>query len=445
MILHGLANIPEVALHGRADVDAPQGSPQALSQLHGVVPGAVGGTETGHGDGDDIAGRTLQQPHGDPGDQDRQGAVQPAGESHHGGLGPGVLQPLLQPQCGDAQDLAAAAGPVTGVLREKRRGGDITGQRCGGRLQRKPDGHEPPLPRAGERGHPPPLAAELIHVDLADRQAGGKAPLVQQRAVFRDQIMPGEDQVGGGLALPRVGIDIAAHQPGGLPGHQGTPVGVLSHRLVAGGQVQQQGGARPRQRLGGRLRRPQVLADLHPQDKPRHAFTGEDHIGAEKDLLTAEGKQPVRGPAGLKPASFVELSVVGQVRLGDDCQDLAPVDHRGAVIELALVPHRQAQGCDHIQVFGGLQNGGQPLLRTPQQGVLQEQIGAGIPRQAQLGQRQHPHPLPGGPPHQGKDLLGVKTAVGYPNFGRTCRHLNKSIAHRQRLLIERIPAFATGL
>ena len=70
MVLHGLADVLEVHLHRLADVDALQGGPQPLGQLHGVVPGAVGGAEAGHGDGDDVAGWPVQQLHGHGGDQD---------------------------------------------------------------------------------------------------------------------------------------------------------------------------------------------------------------------------------------------------------------------------------------------------------------------------------------------------------------------------------------
>ena len=57
-----------------------------------------------------------------------------------------------------------------------------------------------------------------------------------------------------------------------------------------------------------------------------------------------------------------------------------------AVVELSVpgVFHRQAQRGEHIQVLGGLQDGGQPLLRAPQQGILEEQVAAGVGRQAQF-------------------------------------------------------------
>ena len=53
-------------------------------------------------------------------------------------------------------------------------------------------------------------------------------------------------------------------------------------------------------------------------------------------------------------------------------------------------------------MLGGLQDGGQPLLRATEQGVLEEEVAAGVAGEAQLGQGQHPHPLLIGLPHEGE-------------------------------------------
>jgi hypothetical protein len=89
----------------------------------------------------------------------------------------------------------------------------------------------------------------------------------------------------------------------------------------------------------------------------------------------------------------------------------------------------QPQGGDHIQILGGLQNGLQPFLRALEQGVLQEQVPAGVPGQAQLGQGQHPHALSIRFPHQGKDLLRIVPAVPHADLGGPRRHFDKTVAH----------------
>ena len=96
LVLHAVADIPEVAANRVPDGDGVEGGPHALRQKHGVVPGPVRGAEAGHGHGDDVAGRPVEHPHGQGGNQQGQGAVQAAGEAHHRCFRARVLQPLFQ-------------------------------------------------------------------------------------------------------------------------------------------------------------------------------------------------------------------------------------------------------------------------------------------------------------------------------------------------------------
>ena len=430
VVLHGLADVLEVALDRLADVDALQRGAQPPGQLHGVVPGAVGGAEAGHGHGDDIAGRTVQQPHGHGGDEHRQGGVQPAGQPHHRRRGAGVLEALFQPQGGDFEDLVAPLGPARRILRDKGGGGDVAGQGGGGGGQ--VEVRAPHFYGGGRvSAYAAALINQLIHVDFGDGQAGGKPPLGQQGPIFRDQVVAGEDQVGGGLPLPGVGIDVAADQPGGLAGDQAAAVVRLAHGFVAGGEVEDEGGARTGQSGGGGLRGPQVLAELHAQDQVGDAVKCKDlAVGdGDVDLPHPHTGEPARLP-GREPPLLVKFPVIGQMSLGEKALHLSLVYNGCTVIQFVVKTHRHSQCRDHVQIFGGLQNGGQPLLGAAQKGVLQKQVPAGIAGQAQLGQAQHPHPLGGGLPHEGKDLLGVIAAVGHPDLGRAGGDLDESIAHR---------------
>ena len=107
--------------------------------------------------------------------------------------------------------------------------------------------------------------------------------------------------------------------------------------------------------------------------------------------------------------------------------------HSGAIIQLVFKLDRQAHRCEQVQALGGLQDRGQPLLGSAKQSVLQKQVAAGVAGQAQLRQAQHPHALFVRLPHQAKDLLGVVTAVGYPDLGRTGGGFDKSIPHMKNL------------
>ena len=434
---HGLADVLEVDLHRPADVDGLEGAAQPLGQQYRVGLGAVGGAEAGHGDGDDVGGGAAEHLHGHRRDEDGQGGVQAAGEAHHRRLGVGVLQPLLEPQGGHVQDLVAPLRPVGLVLGDEGGGGDGPGQVGVAQVQVKADPPQALLLRQGLEGiQPLPLGAQAVHVDLADGEAGGKALLGEEDAVFGDHVVASEDQVGGGLPLPGVGVDVAAQQPARLPRHQGAAVGGLAHRLVGGGEVEDEGGARPGRPDGGGLRRPQVLADLHADDQPGQLGAVEEVAVRQADLLAAQGEGDLRSGAGGEPAPLVELAVVGQMGLGHQAQDLALVEDGGAVVELAVpgVPDGQADGGDHVQVLGGLQDGPEPFLSTPEQGGLEEKVPAGVAGEAQLGEGEDLHPLLGGLPHEGEDLFGVITAVGHPDGRGAGGDFHKTIAHVHDLL-----------
>src|SRR5699024_786752 len=137
------------------------------------------------------------------------------------------------------QDLLAPVLPVGGVLRDEGGGGQVAVDLGGGGGQVEVG--TPPLRgrgRVGEGVHPSALIDQPLHVDLGDGQRRGEALLDQKGPVFRDHVVAGKDDVGGGLPLPGVGVDVAAAQPAGLAYHQLPAVGGFAHQLVGGGQIQ---------------------------------------------------------------------------------------------------------------------------------------------------------------------------------------------------------------
>ena len=110
---------------------------------------------------------------------------------------------------------------------------------------------------------------------------------------------------------PGAGIHIPGHAAGGLAGHQVPTIGRLGHILVAGRQIGDQIGALQRQSTAGRLRHPQVLAQLHTQQ----------YAAAQVKQLTAHGHAVhhlyrIEIRAGGEPALFVKLIIIGQMHLG---------------------------------------------------------------------------------------------------------------------------------
>ena len=432
VVLHLVADVPEVAADGVRNVHGPQGGAQLLRQDDGVVFRAVGGAEAGHGDGHDVRHGPVQHLHGKAGDQHRQGGVQPAGEAHHGGLRPGVLQPLLQSQRGDQQNLPAAGVPVLLALGDEGLGGNVAGQ--GGVPHRQGEGDRLDIRRdIAEHLGPAALIAQLLHVDLGGVEPRLEPALLEHGAVLRDHLMGAEHHVGGGLALAGAGVDVAAQKLCGLHTDQVAAVAVLSDDVVAGGQVADDGGAGRRQVHGGGDGGPHVLADLKAQHQLRHLPAGE-HQPAEGRLLPAEGHGAAVPGRGGELALLVKFAVIGQMGLGHDAQNLSFLYNYRAVIQFVFLSHRHAQRRDDLQIPGGRQDRVQSLLRAPQQGVLVEQIAAGVARQAQLRQHQHPDAGLVGLAHHGEGLLRVIVAVGQPQLRRTAGNRDETVFHGNDLL-----------
>ena len=175
-ILHGLADVLEMELHGGADVDLPEAGPDLLRQDLGVGLRPLGGAEAGHGDGQNIGLGTAQQLHGPCRDEQRQGRVQSAGQTHHCGFGLGVGQPFFQAQRRQSQDLPAPGRPVPVVGGNEGIGGDGAGEPGLRALQFKVIWIQVGGVRRVGR-HALPLVGQLLQVDLGDGQARCKAPL----------------------------------------------------------------------------------------------------------------------------------------------------------------------------------------------------------------------------------------------------------------------------
>ena len=128
VVFHIVADVLEVAADTVGNVDGAQGRAHLFGKDDGVIFGAVGGAEAGHGDGDDLAGRAVQHLHGKARNQDGQGGIQAAGKADDGGPGAGMLHALLEAQRCDKQNLAAALVPVRLTLGHEGHGGDIAGE-----------------------------------------------------------------------------------------------------------------------------------------------------------------------------------------------------------------------------------------------------------------------------------------------------------------------------
>ena len=86
-------------------------------------------------------------------------------------------------------------------------------------------------------------------------------------AVLADLVVAGEHEVSGTLALTGIGIDIGAYESGALTLDEVVSVGCLAGKLIACAYVGNHSGTVDGVVHAGRIRYPEVLADLAGQSE----------------------------------------------------------------------------------------------------------------------------------------------------------------------------------
>ena len=90
--------------------------------------------------------------------------------------------------------------------------------------------------------------------------------------------------------------------------------------------------------------------------------------------------------AGRVPAALVELAVGRQVRLRRDAEQLAAVDHDGAVVEAVAVAQRRADDEHREEIVGCLDQARDRRLDGVEHGILHHEVVDRVPGEAQLGE-----------------------------------------------------------
>ena len=90
--------------------------------------------------------------------------------------------------------------------------------------------------------------------------------------------------------------------------------------------------------------------------------------------------------AGRVPAALVELAVGRQVRLRRDAEQLAAVDHDGAVVEAVAVAQRRADDEHREEIGGCLDQPRDRRLDGVEHGILHHEVVDRVAGQAQLGE-----------------------------------------------------------
>ena len=89
--------------------------------------------------------------------------------------------------------------------------------------------------------------------------------------------------------------------------------------------------------------------------------------------------------------------------------------------------HRQADEDNDVQSLAGLQNRGKAVLGPTQQGILQEQVTAGVAGQRKLRQAEQLDVFLGIFAHDADDLLGIIHTVGHAQGGAGCGGADKTV------------------
>ena len=431
------AYILKMLCAGVADRDFADRHAQSAHQLQRIVVGAVGGPESGHRDADDARAVEVQEIEGPGRHEQCERRVQAARNPDDGLFGAGVNHPLRKSVRLYPENLLAAFAAVGFVLGYERHRVDVAVERHAA----KPLGNlhfdhgvlRGPFVRA-ERGVAAAFELQPLDVHVGDDQlfVGREARgFVQNAAVFGDDGVAGEHEVGGRFAEARRAVDIGRNRASRLLGHQLPQVGVFADRFGRCREVEDHLRAVERQLRRGRCGGPEVLADL---DAELRAVDFEREVGAEVGLLPRDGDMLVGNPgARREPAVFVELPVVGDIGFGNHAQHFALREDHGAVVERR--PVAQGSACDQREgeFARGAHQAFQRLVGRVEQRLLQQEIAAGVGRDAQFGERHDLDAPPGGLLGHRRHPFGVVVAVGDPHVRNGRRYLEKTeIVHRLR-------------
>ena len=434
-----LSDVAEVDVHRVLDVDVREGRAERGGQRLRVGFGALRRAEAGHRHGVDVGHGAARNFAGAHRDQQGEAGVEAAGKPDHERLCAGGLHAAGKPARLNFEDAVAAVVLLAVVRRDEGMLVHKAGQhRLGKPARGERDADIAAVGKGGEGVHLHALHHELFAVDLACRKAVGRKGrgFGQQTAVFGDEVVRREDQVGRGFALARVGVNIGAERAGAARRDQHPAVGVLADQLVRGGEVGDDGRARGGMAQRRRRGHPQILADLDGEREGGDFVHGKELLCAEQHVKAAERHRDVLSEGGREMAALVEFAVVGDVAFRHEAEQPAVRDHGGAVVEAVAVDNGQADERQHMQAARGFDHAGKRRFGVGEQLGLEEQVGAGVAGEKQLGQDEQLCARRVGAVHRGDHGLGILHRRAERHARTVRRDLDKSVFHSGFLCIK---------
>ena len=287
MVVYVVPYVVQVLRNHLADGYLVGGNAQLVHQRERIIVRAVAGAEAGHGDTDDAAVVVAQAVSRLHAYQERERAVQAAGDTHHHRLRMRVL-PAAHQAVGLYREHIHAVLILVRLRRQEGRHREGAMEGLGEVLialyRGNIDFAVMPHLVGGEVGVSLALGAQTLDVNLLNnhvRHALEAFALAEHSPVLGNIGRAGEHNIGRALAHARGGIDIAAMHAGRLLHNHLATVGVLPHEAVARRQVEDKFSALYRQLGRGRQRAPQVFAYLYAEAVVARS---EEQIGAERHI-----------------------------------------------------------------------------------------------------------------------------------------------------------------
>ena len=170
---HVVAYVHEMPLHTGLDAYLARRHAQRLHERHGIVVGAVGGAEAGHGNADDAASVYLQPVEGPNAYEQGERGVEPAADAHHHLAALGVGQSLGEAQRLYVEHLVEGCLAVA-ALRHKGPRFDVAQQHEVAGLNGLGLHHRGTGRTRGvdKRGVGAALGAQPVYIDLSHQQLG---------------------------------------------------------------------------------------------------------------------------------------------------------------------------------------------------------------------------------------------------------------------------------
>ena len=377
--------------------------------------GAVGRSETGHRDAENVAARESQLVERADGYQQGERRIEPAGDTDDGRMRAGMPDALRQSADLDAEDFFAALLHLLRIVRDERARIETAFDRklfaVGAQGDRDAFAERAAAVGCKGIGFAPqgqqPFDVRFRYGQLFFEREAFR--FVQKDSVFGDQAVAGENHVGRRFAESGRAVQVSRQRAGRLLGDQRTEISVLADHFVACRQIDQQGGPGHCEAGGRRVRNPQIFADFDTEtDFP----VFEKQVGRERNLLSAQFDRFAVGfRAGGEPARFVKFVVIRQVSLRHDSENDAGAEYDGRIVEPVVDSQRHTGDTDRP---AGGRVGEQPC-ESPfglfDQERLAEQVAAGVSGDAELRKCRDGDALPVGFPNQSGDSGDVMAAI----------------------------------